>query len=64
MPSKKQADLYTLALYNIDTFREQLFSEKIQSAHLTALEKKSLEDDDQLLDFAIKWLHKELYSGY
>jgi len=64
VPSKKQADLYTLALYNIDTFREQLFSEKIQSAHLTALEKKSLEDDDQLLDFAIKWLHKELYSGY
>ena len=64
VPSKKQADLYTLALYNIDRFREKLFSGKITSGRLAALEKKSLEDDEQLLDFAIKWLHKELYSGY
>ena len=64
MPSKQQTDLYTLALYNIDTFREKLFSDKIESAHLTVFEKESLEDDELLLDFAIKWLHRELYSGY
>ena len=64
MPSKKQADLYTLALYNIDRFREKLFSDRIQSPRLTALEKRTLADDEEMLHFSIKWLHKELHSMY
>ncbi len=64
IPPEKQADLFTLALYNIDTFREKLFEDKITSAPLEASEKESLQDDKQLLLFAIKWLYKELYSTY
>lgn len=56
-PSKRLADLYTLALYNIDTFREKIFSDTISSVHLTASEKKVLEEDEQLLGFAIEWFY-------
>ena len=63
IPSKKQTCFYELALYNIDTFKEKLFSDEIESAHLTVFEKKKLEDDERLLDFAINWLRRELYSG-
>ncbi len=59
-PSKEQADLYTLALYNIDTFREKLFSDEIK-ADLTTLDKEQLLNDEKLLLFAIDWLYKELY---
>ena len=62
-PTKKQADLYTLALYNIDTFREKLFSGEIASIDLTTFEREKLQDDEQLLRFAIDWLYKELYPG-
>jgi len=62
IPSKKQAALYTLALYDIDTFREKLLSDKIASVRLEVSEKEILQDDEQLLLFAIKWLYKELYS--
>ncbi len=61
IPSKDQAGLYTLALYNIDTFREKLFSDKIASVQLGDAEKSSLQDDEQLLDFAINWLCRELF---
>lgn len=61
-PSKQQVELYTLALYNIDTFREKLFSNEIQTEQLTASQKRQLQDDEQLLLFAIEWLHKKLYS--
>jgi Fe-S-cluster containining protein len=64
LPSKKQANLYTLALYDIDTFREKLFSDEITSLQLGDSEKKILENDEQLIDFAIKWLYKKLYSIY
>ncbi len=63
-PSKGQVDLYTLALYDIDTFREKLFSDEITSLRLGDSEKKILENDELLLDFTIKWLYKELYSTY
>jgi len=61
-PSKRLTDLYTLALYDIDTFRKKIFSDTISSIHLTASEKKVLEDDEQLLGFSIDWLYKELYQ--
>jgi len=62
IPSKNQTELFTLALYNIDSFREQLFSDKIASIRLRPSEKEGLQDDEQLLDFAITWLYGELYS--
>ncbi len=64
LPSKRQAELYTLALYDIDTFREKLFSDEITSLRLGKSEKKVLENDEELLGFAIKWLYRELYSTY
>jgi len=63
MPSKKQTDLYTLALYNIDTFREYLLSDKIESVRFAAPTEKDLQNDEQLLLFAIDLLYDELYSS-
>jgi len=63
IPSKRQTDFYTLALYDIDTLRENLLSDKIESVQLTLQEKKNLEEDERLLLFAIDLLHEELYSS-
>lgn len=62
IPSKEQVELYTLALYNIDTFRKKIFSDEILSVQLTASQKRQLQGDEQLLLFAIDWLYEKLYS--
>ena len=61
VPSQQQVELYTLTLYNIDTFREKIFSDEMASVQLTASQKRRLQSDEQLLLFAIDWLYKELY---
>jgi len=62
IPSKQQVEYYTLALYNIDTFREKIFSDGIPSIQLSSSQQDCLRDDEQLLLFAITWLYEELYS--
>ncbi len=64
VPSKKQADLFTLALYNIDTFRGLIFADKVGSIQLTTEQKENLKNDEQLLLFSIDWLQKELFSPF
>jgi len=62
IPGKKKSALYTLALYDLDTFREKLFSDEIEPAHLGTKKKELLLDDERLLLFAVNWLHDKFYS--
>ena len=61
--SAKQIDLFILAMYNIDTFREMIFSGRIDNITLTSVEKDRLKhDDEKLLLFGIDWLQQQLFS--
>ena len=63
--SAKQIDLFVLALYNIDTFREMIFSGLINNIPLTSPEIDQLKhDDEKLLLFAIDWLQKQLFGFF
>ena len=64
IPSAKQVDLFILALYNIDTFREMMLNDQIDSLTLTPAEKNRLENDEDLLIFAIDWLVKEIFAPF
>lgn len=61
IPSKKQIDLFTLVLYNLDQFRSSLFSNKLTRTPLSEEQKHALQDDERLLLYAIQWLKKELF---
>jgi Fe-S-cluster containining protein len=63
LPSKKQVELFILALYDIDTFRKKLLSDYFDSVTLAESEKRDLEDDEKLLLFSINFLMKELYPS-
>lgn len=59
----EQSELYTLALYDLDTFRTRLFAGEFP--HPEALmqeQKQELMDDEKLLSFAIEWLKHEYFS--
>lgn len=58
MPSDEQLQLYTLALYNIDTFRT-----KIQNGALTITQypEEIMHSDEALLLFAIDWLKEQFF---
>lgn len=59
-PDKEQRDLYHLALYDIDSFREKLFAGDISLGETTCPEANI--DDEQLLLFAIEWLTYRFFS--
>lgn len=61
IPSAGQIETFTMALYNIDLFRERLLNNQLDSINLTDDEKKRLENDGELLLFAIDWLQKQLF---
>lgn len=61
--TQKQSELYTLALYDLDTFREKLFAGHFQHPKdLEENQKKELRDDEKMLSFAIRWLQTELFD--
>jgi Fe-S-cluster containining protein len=64
IPSAKQVDLFILALYNIDTFREMVLNDRIDSITLTATEKNRLNNDEELLVFAIDWLRQQIFAPF
>jgi uncharacterized protein len=64
IPSAGQIDLFILALYNIDTFREKLYCGQLGSSPLTATEKARLQSDEKLFLFAIDWLHQQLFAPF
>lgn len=62
IPSEKQIDFFILALYNIDTFREMVFGDQLDSIILTPTEKNDLKNDEKLLLFAIDCLRQQLFA--
>lgn len=62
-PSKKQVEQFTTALYDIDNFRKQLFTNKLTDTILSDTERKELESDENLLFYAIQWLKIELFNN-
>jgi Fe-S-cluster containining protein len=64
IPSAKQIELFILTLYNIDTFREMVLNDRIDSITLTPTEKSRLNNDEKLLLFGIDWLRQQLFSPF
>lgn len=58
-PSEMQVRLFTLALYNIDTFREMLQQGRIPEASPPA---DTLEDDEKLLLYAITYITAQFFG--
>jgi Fe-S-cluster containining protein len=63
-PTKSQLDQFILALYNLDTFRQQITDDRISmNRPLTAMELQALAgDDEQLLLLGIRWLMQEFFN--
>lgn len=61
IPSPDQVDQFILALYNIDTFREIVLGDRLETAALSPKDKTRLGDDEELLLFAIEWLKSQLF---
>lgn len=62
VPSPPQIDLFILALYNLDAFRNLLFAGRLNQVRLNPREKLQLEDDEQLLSFAFETVHRQLFA--
>jgi Fe-S-cluster containining protein len=61
IPSKKQVELYTLALYDLDSFRAKIVSGEFA---LSLGESCDIENDEQLLEIGIGWITTQLYSQF
>jgi Fe-S-cluster containining protein len=63
-PNKAQAEQYIMALYNLDTFRQELSSGSIQmNDPLSPMEQKAMENSDNvLLLVAVRWLIQEYFG--
>lgn len=59
-PTQEQRDLFHLALYDIDSFREQLFAGDISLDDMAC--PNSDIDDEQLLLFSVDWLIHSFFS--
>ncbi len=64
VPSAKQIDLFVLALYNIDSFRELAQNDQLDAVALTPAEKNCLVQDEELLLFAVDWLSRQLFAPF
>lgn len=63
-PSSKQIDLFILALYNIDTFREMILNDQLHAINLTQTMRHRLENDEEMLLFSIDWLGQQLFAQF
>ncbi len=64
IPSSSQIKSFFLALYDIDTFRERVLNDQLDSIALSPTEKKHLISDENLLLFGIDWLHQQLFAPF
>jgi len=65
VPSQQQVALFTLALYDLDNFRNQLLSGTNTSLpNLQDSERTRIMDDEELLQFAIDWLQDVLFAPF
>ena len=62
IPSQKDIDLFILALYNLDAFREMLNEDGLESIILPQREKDRLQDDEELLMYSIDLVHRQLFA--
>lgn len=63
-PSRAQLDQYILALYNLDSFRQELANDRItMNRPLKPFELQAMAgDDEQLLLLGIAWLRQEYFG--
>ncbi len=63
-PTKAQSEQYIMALYNLDTFRQELTNGYIQmNTPLSVMEQLAMQNDDKvLLLIAIRWLIQEYFG--
>lgn len=61
LPSPAQLEQFILALYNIDTFREMLFNDRLEASKLSDDDKVRLRDDEELLLYGVEWLQRQLF---
>ena len=61
IPSQKQAELFTLALYDLDRFRAMVQKGEIS---FPDNENTKLENDERFLQLSIAWLSKQLFSQF
>lgn len=60
MPSDEQLKLYALALYNIDSFRQQIETGRLG---IHDLPESVLRDDEELLLYGIEWLKEQFFPS-
>jgi uncharacterized protein len=60
--TKEQTDLFVMALYDLDNFRKQLDKGTLPKQEQYSADKDACKDDEQLLLFAINWLHGILFQ--
>ncbi len=60
--TKEQTKLFTLALYNLDSFRKKLDEGKLPHQNSYLAHKDKYKDDKQLLLFGMNWLHGVLFQ--
>ena len=60
--TKEQTELFILALYDLDSFRKQLDEGNLPKQEQYSASKAVCKDDEQLLLFAIDWLHGILFQ--
>ncbi len=56
----EQVKLFVLALYDLDSFRQQLLAGTLQNCG--GFNKDTHKENEQLLLFGIEWLHQELFD--
>ncbi|BHH81754.1 zinc/iron-chelating domain-containing protein [Desulforhopalus sp. 52FAK] len=61
IPSKKQVELFTLALYDLDRFRQMIVQADLDVPETDGI---NIDNDEQLLKIAISWVKTELYSNF
>ncbi|TKB12168.1 YkgJ family cysteine cluster protein [Desulforhopalus sp. IMCC35007] len=64
IPSKKQIELFTLALYDLDRFREMVVDGAINLSSAEEIMAVKLSDDEYLLEQSIAWVKQLLFSPF
>ncbi|MCF8055593.1 MAG: YkgJ family cysteine cluster protein [Desulfocapsa sp.] len=59
--TEQQAELFVLALYDLDQFRKLLDGGNLPQQDDYPAQKERCQDDEQLLIFGVKWLQKILF---
>ncbi len=60
-PSPKQVELFTLALYNIDSFRDLFLAGSLNSTPASVEQLSHCDSDESVLQFSISWLEQQLF---